>query len=122
MKKNMRSCTRFFPRYVRGNNQSNILHSKNQKVSERTSLRNNIQSRYSSRYRQIIFIYSLLSKNGFFTVCKCMFPIVSTFAIVEKFVRHIIEINHQMILLDRIKEARHTPKIKRKQTCEKSSA
>ncbi|XP_011644507.1 uncharacterized protein LOC105431777 isoform X1 [Pogonomyrmex barbatus] len=57
---------------------------------QRTRLRNNVQSERSSpRRRQVTFTYSLLLKNEFITVCKSMF--LSTFAVSEKFVRHVME-------------------------------
>ncbi|XP_076753715.1 uncharacterized protein LOC143425099 [Xylocopa sonorina] len=53
---------------------------------QRTRCRGNVKSGHR---RQVTFTYSLLLNGEFITVCKCMF--LSTFALSEKFVRHVMD-------------------------------
>lgn len=81
---------------------------------QRTRLRNNVQSeRSSSRCRQVTFTYSLLLKGEFITVCKSMF--LSTFAVSEKFVRHVMEKKRMSPggIIGPDQRGRHTPKTKK---------
>lgn len=79
---------------------------------QRTRLRN-IQSEHSSRSRQVTFTYSLLLKDEFITVCKSMF--LSTFAVSEKFVRHVMEKKRisPSGIIGPDQRGRHTPKTKK---------
>ncbi|XP_024870801.1 uncharacterized protein LOC112453961 [Temnothorax curvispinosus] len=56
---------------------------------QRTRLRNIQLERSPSRYRHVTFTLSLLSKDNVITVCKPMF--LSTFAVSDKFVRHVMK-------------------------------
>ncbi|XP_067207193.1 uncharacterized protein [Linepithema humile] len=79
---------------------------------QRTRLRN-VQSEHSSRRRQVTFTYSLMLKGKFITVCKSMF--LSTFAVSEKFVRHVMEKKRISPggIIGPDQRGRHTPKTKK---------
>ncbi|XP_011689462.1 PREDICTED: uncharacterized protein LOC105450993 [Wasmannia auropunctata] len=81
---------------------------------QRTRLRNNVQSeRSSARCRHVTFTYSLLLNGEFIIVCKLMF--LSTFAISEKFVRHVMEKKRMSPggIIGPDQRGRHTPKTKK---------
>ncbi|XP_054002221.1 uncharacterized protein LOC128888992 isoform X1 [Hylaeus anthracinus] len=80
---------------------------------QRTRCRGNVKSEHR---RQITFTYSLLSKGEFITVCKCMF--LSTFAVSEKFVRHVMDKKRTSPsgVIGPDQRGRHTPKTKKSET------
>ncbi|XP_071554876.1 uncharacterized protein [Temnothorax nylanderi] len=80
---------------------------------QRTRLRNIQSERSPSRYRQVTFTYSLLLKGKFITVCKPMF--LSTFAVSEKFVRHVMKKKRMSAdgIIGPDQRGRHTPKTKK---------
>ncbi|CAK9831797.1 hypothetical protein ANTRET_LOCUS8733 [Anthophora retusa] len=77
---------------------------------QRTRCRGNVKSEHR---RQVTFTYSLLLKGEFITVCKCMF--LSTFALSEKFVRHIMDKKRVSPggIIGPDQRGRHTPKTKK---------
>ncbi|XP_076618233.1 uncharacterized protein LOC143340318 isoform X2 [Colletes latitarsis] len=80
---------------------------------QRTRCRGNVKSKHR---RQITFTYSLLLKGEFITVCKCMF--LSTFAVSEKFVRHVMEKKRISPggIIGPDQRGRHTPKSKKSES------
>ncbi|EGI67083.1 PREDICTED: uncharacterized protein LOC105144465 isoform X1 [Acromyrmex echinatior] len=90
-----------------------IAKSVKESPKQRTRLRNNVQPERSSRCRQVTFTYSLLLKGEFITVCKSMF--LSTFAISEKFVRHVMEKKRMSPsgIIEPDQRGRHMPKTKK---------
>lgn len=77
---------------------------------QRTRCRGNVKSEHR---RQMTFTYSLLLKNEFITVCKSMF--LSTFAVSEKFVRHVMDKKRVSPggIIGPDQRGRHTPKTKK---------
>lgn len=77
---------------------------------QRTRCRGNVKSEHR---RQVTFTYSLLLKGEFATVCKCMF--LSTFAVSEKFVRHVMDKKRASPggVIGPDQRGRHTPKTKK---------
>lgn len=77
---------------------------------QRTRCRGNVKSEHR---RQVTFTYSLLLKGEFTTVCKCMF--LSTFAVSEKFVRHVMDKKRTSPggVIGPDQRGRHTPKTKK---------
>nr|XP_003704092.1 PREDICTED: uncharacterized protein LOC100877808 [Megachile rotundata] len=77
---------------------------------QRTRCRGNVKSEHR---RQVTFTYSLLLKGQFITVCKCMF--LSTFAVSEKFVRHVMDKKRSSPggVIGPDQRGKHTPKTKK---------
>ncbi|XP_014475107.1 PREDICTED: uncharacterized protein LOC106744677 [Dinoponera quadriceps] len=77
---------------------------------QRTRCRGNVKSEHR---RQVTFTYSLLLKGEFITVCKSMF--LSTFAVSEKFVRHVMDKKRTSPggIIGPDQRGRHTPKTKK---------
>ncbi|XP_076162898.1 uncharacterized protein LOC143144416 [Ptiloglossa arizonensis] len=80
---------------------------------QRTRCRGNVKSEHR---RQITFTYSLLSEGEFITVCKCMF--LSTFAVSEKFVRHVMDKKRTSPggIIGPDQRGRHAPKTKKSES------
>lgn len=79
---------------------------------QRTRCRGNVKSEHR---RQVTFTYSLLLKGEFVTVCKSMF--LSTFAVSEKFVRHVMDKKRTSPdgVIGPDQRGRHTPKTKKRE-------
>lgn len=77
---------------------------------QRTRCRGKVKSEHR---RQVTFTYSLLLKGEFITVCKSMF--LSTFAVSEKFVRHVMDKKRVSPggIIGPDQRGRHTPKTKK---------
>lgn len=80
---------------------------------QRTRCRGKVKSEHR---RQVTFTYSLLLKGEFVTVCKSMF--LSTFAISEKFVRHVMNKKRTSPggVIEPDQRGRHTPKTKKSES------
>lgn len=80
---------------------------------QRTRCRENIKSKHR---RQVTFTYSLLLNGEFITVCKCMF--LSTYALSEKFVRHVMDKKRMSPegVIEPDQRGKHTPKTKKSES------
>ncbi|KAL0127565.1 hypothetical protein PUN28_003086 [Cardiocondyla obscurior] len=103
----------FWKNYTWQQRKQYIASSVKESPKQRTRLRNVRSEPSSLRCRQVTFTYSLLLKDKFITVCKSMF--LSTFALSEKFVRHVMKKKRMSTsgILEPDQRGRHTPKTKK---------